>query len=141
MSSVAESLGSLAVESRTEESVAVLAVDGGEGGHGGHVTYRDVAKRLNFSGTLNASEELGAANRGFEMRGQGTLNAAPFTLLVTGGPLLNIDRTRPYPFNADIRAGQTYVTARGAVPKPFDLGQFHMAATARGPAQPDPPLP
>ena len=99
----------------------------------GHVSYHDVQKRLNFTGTLNASEQLGAQNRGFEMRGQGTLNAQPFTVLVTGGPLLNIDRTKPYPFNADIRAGQTYVTAQGAVSKPFDMGQFYMNATARGP--------
>ena len=101
--------------------------------NGGHVTYRDEQRRLNFTGTLNASEELGAPNRGFEMRGQGALNAQPFTLVVTGGPLLNIDRAKPYPFDAEIRAGQTYVTARGAVPRPFDLGQFHMDATARGP--------
>ena len=52
---------------------------------------------------------------------------------MTGGPLLNIDRDKPYPFDADIRAGDTYVTAHGAVPKPFDLGQFYMNATARGP--------
>ncbi|HKR87511.1 MAG TPA: AsmA family protein [Phenylobacterium sp.] len=100
---------------------------------GGHVIYRDVDKKLNFTGTLNASEEFGAQNRGFEMRGQGTLNAQPFTLLVTGGPLLNIDRAKPYPFDANIRAGETYVTARGEVPRPFDLGHFYMNSTARGP--------
>jgi uncharacterized protein involved in outer membrane biogenesis len=99
----------------------------------GHVTLHDTRRRLNFVGTLNASEQLGAHNRGFEMRGQGSLNEAPFTLLVTGGPLLNIDRNKPYPFDAEMRAGQTYVTAKGAVPKPFDLGQFHLNATARGP--------
>ena len=99
----------------------------------GHVSYHDAQRRLTFTGVLNASEQSGAQNHGFEMRGQGSLNAQPFTLLVTGGPLLNIDRTKPYPFDADIRAGQTYVTARGAVPKPFDLGQFYMNTTARGP--------
>ena len=99
----------------------------------GRLSLRDAQHRLNFTGTLNASEQLGAKNRGFEMRGQGTLNAQPFLLQVTGGPLLNIDRAKPYPFNAYIRAGETYVTAQGAVPKPFDLGQFHMNATARGP--------
>ena len=98
----------------------------------GHLTLQDAKRRLNFAGTLNASEKLGAENRGFEMRGQGQLNAQPFTLLVTGGPLLNIDRTKPYPFDAEIRAGETYVTARGAAPKPFDFGQFYMNATARG---------
>jgi uncharacterized protein involved in outer membrane biogenesis len=99
----------------------------------GRLTFHDVERKLSFNGTLNASEQLRGQNRGFEMRGQGSLNAEPFTLSVTGGPLLNIDRAKPYPFDADIRAGQTYITARGAVPKPFDLGQFYMATTARGP--------
>jgi uncharacterized protein involved in outer membrane biogenesis len=99
----------------------------------GHLTYRDQQRGLSFSGTLNASEERGVKSRGFEMHGDGTINAQPFTLQVTGGPLLNIDRSKPYPFNADIRAGDTYVTARGAVPKPFDFGHFSMNTTARGP--------
>jgi uncharacterized protein involved in outer membrane biogenesis len=99
----------------------------------GHVDYSDVKRRLKFTGTLNASEELGRKIRGFEMRGQGDLNAQPFTLRVTGGPLLNINKATPYPFDVYMRAGETVVTARGAVPKPFDLAQFHMDATARGP--------
>lgn len=99
----------------------------------GRLTYHDVQRKLNFTGTLNAAEQLGGANRGFELRGKGALNREPFTLLVTGGPLLNIDRNKPYPFDAEIRAGETVVTAKGAVPRPFDLGKFHMDATARGP--------
>ena len=99
----------------------------------GHLNLRDDDRKLTFTGTVDAKERLGAANRGFQMTGDGTLNAQPFHLAVTGGPLLNIDRSRPYPFDADIRAGQTYVTARGAVPRPFDLGQFYMDTTARGP--------
>ena len=100
---------------------------------GGKLDYRDDNRKLTFTGTIDAKEQLGARNRGFEMVGQGSLNAQPFHLQVTGGPLLNIDRDRPYPFDADIRAGATHVTAQGAVPKPFDLGQFYMNTTARGP--------
>jgi uncharacterized protein involved in outer membrane biogenesis len=100
---------------------------------GGHVDYRDDDRKLTFTGTIDARERLGVQDRGFQMDGRGALNAQPFTLQVTGGPLLSIDRAKPYPFDADIRAGQTYVTARGAVPKPFDLAHFYMDATARGP--------
>jgi uncharacterized protein involved in outer membrane biogenesis len=99
----------------------------------GRLDYADVERKLRFTGVLNASERLGAENHGFNLRGQGSLNAQPFTLAVTGGPLLNIDKARPYPFNADIRAGQTVVTAQGAVPKPFDFARFYMNTTARGP--------
>jgi AsmA family protein len=100
---------------------------------GGQLTFRDDQRKLSFSGTVEAKEQLGQANRGFQMDGHGTLNAQPFNLQVTGGPLLNIDRSKPYPFDADIHAGQTYVTAKGAVPKPFDLSQFYMEVSGRGP--------
>jgi uncharacterized protein involved in outer membrane biogenesis len=99
----------------------------------GNLVFNDVKRNLRFTGTINAREKLGAENRGFAMVGTGSLNRQPFHLQVTGGPLLNIDRNKPYPFDADLRAGETYVTARGAVPKPFDLARFHMNVTARGP--------
>lgn len=99
----------------------------------GVLNVRDDVRKLTFNGTIAAHEHLGRAGHGFEMNGQGALNRQPFTLQVTGGPLLNIDRTKPYPFDAEIRAGQTYVTAKGAVPKPFDFGAFYMNTTARGP--------
>jgi uncharacterized protein involved in outer membrane biogenesis len=99
----------------------------------GDLKIQDDIRKLTFTGSINAHEQQGGQTHGFEMSGQGALNAQPFTLQVTGGPLLNIDRNKPYPFDADIRAGQTYVTAKGAVPKPFDLGHFYMDATSRGP--------
>ncbi|MBS0334336.1 MAG: AsmA family protein [Proteobacteria bacterium] len=99
----------------------------------GHIVFRDDGKKLDFTGTVEAREQLGEANRGFRMTGQGSLNAQPFRLAVTGGPLLNIDRDKPYPFDADITAGATHVTAQGAVPKPFDLANFWMNVTGKGP--------
>jgi uncharacterized protein involved in outer membrane biogenesis len=99
----------------------------------GKLTFADAKRNLHFSGTVNAAEKLGADNRGFELTGVGSLNRQAFDLAVTGGPLLNIDRDKPYPFNADLRAGATYLTARGAVLKPFDLGHFYMVTSVRGP--------
>jgi uncharacterized protein involved in outer membrane biogenesis len=99
----------------------------------GRLKYLDAQRDVRFEGTINARERLGDRNRGFELAGRGTINGAPFRAEVVGGPLLNIERDKPYPFNADIRAGQTYITARGAVPKPFDLGRFYVDTTARGP--------
>jgi uncharacterized protein involved in outer membrane biogenesis len=101
--------------------------------NGGAIDYRDLERKLSFTGTLSATELSDAANKGFEMVGKGLFNAQPFKLQITGGPLLNIDRNKPYPFDADIRAGDTYITAQGAVPKPFDLAQFYVNLTGRGP--------
>jgi uncharacterized protein involved in outer membrane biogenesis len=99
----------------------------------GQLAYNDVQRKLAFSGVINAREVTGAQNRGFELTGKGALNRQPFLMAVTGGPLLNIERNKPYPFDADIRAGETRITAEGSVLKPFDLGQLAMNLTARGP--------
>lgn len=99
----------------------------------GQLHYADARRALTFDGTINAREKLGDRSRGFELTGKGALNRQPFLMRVTGGPLLNIERDKPYPFDADISAGATHVTARGAIPKPFDLSQFQMDANARGP--------
>ncbi|MDP3174812.1 MAG: AsmA family protein [Phenylobacterium sp.] len=99
----------------------------------GQLAYEDRKRKLTFNGVLNATEKMGATQRGFAMSGKGGLNGEPFLLQVDGGPLLNIDRSKPYPFDADLRAGPTRVTARGSITKPFDFGRFQMNLTARGP--------
>ncbi|MCC7267385.1 MAG: AsmA family protein, partial [Caulobacteraceae bacterium] len=90
----------------------------------GRLQVTDHKRGLVFSGTVAASEERGARRQGFRMVGQGALNRAPFFLRVTGGPLVNVRRDRPYPFDADVRAGATRIAAKGAAPRPFDLGRF-----------------
>ena len=41
----------------------------------------------------------------FALIGEGEINNRPFTLELTGAPLLNVRRDRPYAFHADVRAG------------------------------------
>jgi AsmA family protein len=102
----------------------------------GVLTVRDVRRDFTFNGRINAREDMGG-ERGFELTGTGTLNRAPFRALVTGGPLINIEPEKTYPFYADVRSGATHVTATGGVPRPFDLGQFYMNLTATGPDMAD----
>lgn len=102
----------------------------------GVLKLRDERRDFTFDGRVNAREDLGG-ERGFELSGTGTMNRAPFRALVTGGPLINIESDKTYPFDADIRSGATHVTAKGGIPRPFDLGQFHMDLTATGPDMAD----
>lgn len=99
----------------------------------GRLDIADSKRGLVFAGTVAASEERGAANQGFRLAGQGSLNRNPFFLRVSGGPLINVRANEPYPFDADVRAGATRVTAKGAVPKPFDLGNVWANLTLSGP--------
>ena len=98
----------------------------------GQLRYDDRQRDLTFSGSIAAREEAGG-HQGFQLAGDGRLNGEAFRLRVGGGPLINIDPGDPYPFDADVRAGATRVTAKGALPKPFDLGRFHLELTAAGP--------
>lgn len=98
----------------------------------GHLKFSDAKRKLALDATVNATERLGAANRGFLLAGRGAINSEPFEIRVTGGPLLNIDPDKAYPFDADVRAGATRITAKGAIPKPFDLSRFQANFSARG---------
>ena len=99
----------------------------------GKLTARDAPRKLSFAGTINANEKQhNAYAHGFELTGKGELNRNPFVMDVTGGPLLNVQPDRPYPFDAVITAGATKVTAKGQVPKPFDLGALNAAVSVEG---------
>ncbi|MDO8900295.1 MAG: AsmA family protein, partial [Phenylobacterium sp.] len=98
----------------------------------GQLEMVDERRGLRFSGGVEAREDRGG-DAGFTLSGDGELNGEVFRLRVSGGPLINVNPDEPYPFDADIRAGPTHVTAKGALPEPFDLGRFGLDLTAEGP--------
>jgi len=101
--------------------------------HDGVLNITDQIRRLSFSGTLNANETAsGASATGFRLTGDGKLNAKPFAMRITGGPLLDVRPDRPYPFDATVSAGDTQLTAKGVIPHPFNLGEAQAALSIRG---------
>jgi hypothetical protein len=98
----------------------------------GHLTLIDKKRGLTVVGTMYSSES-GGGRGAFHLVGQGTINRNPFLVTVTGGSLMNVRRDRPYPFDADIRAGETRLIAHGELPKPFDFGQIRSGLTVQGP--------
>lgn len=99
----------------------------------GQLRYEDQQRDVFFLGSVSSNEHATTDGRGkFVLEGKGQLNRAPFTALVTGGPLLNISPNRPYPFDAQIDAGSTHVTAKGDITKPFDLGRFETQVSVSG---------
>ena len=99
----------------------------------GQLRYADQQRDIFFLGTVSSNEHASSDGRGkFVLEGKGQLNRAPFTAMVTGGPLLNISPNRPYPFDARVDAGSTHVTAKGDITKPFDLGRFETQVSVSG---------
>jgi uncharacterized protein involved in outer membrane biogenesis len=102
----------------------------------GQLTMKDVHRNLYLTGTVNAAEQAPTARsgrQGFELIGKGTINKDPFLLLATGGPLVHVERNKPYPFHLDVRAGRTHILADGQLNKPFNLGDMDAGLTVNGP--------
>ncbi len=101
--------------------------------NGGKVRLNDVQRRLHFTGTVTTAEDAGGYSaQAFHLDGKGALNNAPFVARVLGGPLVHVERDRPYPFDMDVHAGATHIVAHGSVTKPFDLGRLQTAVTVTG---------
>ena len=100
---------------------------------GGRVSLVDARRRLRFTGQFSSDEQLGGSDRGrFDLTGQGAANGAAFAARIVGGPLIDVDPDKPYPFQADIHAGATHAVAQGTIPHPFDLGVFEATGRIRG---------
>lgn len=98
----------------------------------GKLRFDDRQRGALFVGTVSAQERAGDRGGRFVLEGNGTLNNSAFVAEVSGGPLLNISPSRPYPFDAQVRAGATRIVAHGQVTKPFDLGRFETQLTVSG---------
>ncbi|MBX7250216.1 MAG: AsmA family protein [Caulobacteraceae bacterium] len=99
----------------------------------GRIDYLDVARHIDMHASINSHESAGGRDAGFRLEGRGTLNRNPLRLTVTGGPLINVRRDRPYRFRADLRGGATTLLADGQITRPFDLGHFTANLTLAGP--------
>jgi uncharacterized protein involved in outer membrane biogenesis len=97
----------------------------------GHVRLVDKKRDLIVVGTMQSSQTAGGQGA-FHLVGKGSINRDPFLVTITGASLINVRHDRPYPFNADIRAGDTHVLAHGELPKPFDFGQMRADLTVSG---------
>ena len=97
----------------------------------GHLNYVDKKRGLVIVATMQSSETTGGQGT-FHLDGKGSINRDPFLVTVTGASLMNVRHDRPYPFSADIRAGDTHVIAKGELPRPFDFGQIRTALDVSG---------
>jgi uncharacterized protein involved in outer membrane biogenesis len=111
------STGTGAVPSRTAQVVKARAMSQGASPSG--------AKQ-------QASRVAANTGTGFKLLGKGELNDKPFTLRVSGGPLIWAETHKPYPFDVRMIASDIRFSARGVVPHPFDLGHLDMALSLSG---------
>lgn len=99
----------------------------------GKLKITDEKRKLVFTGVITSSEQQGNRSvQAFKLVGDGTLNGEPFQMNIAGGPLLNVDPDKPYPFSATVSAGSTKATANGSIHRPFDLSYFDTTLAVSG---------
>jgi uncharacterized protein involved in outer membrane biogenesis len=99
----------------------------------GHLEIDDQIRKLKFLGTISSEEQAGKpGSNAFQLTGDGTLNGNKFVADVHGGPLINVDESKPYAFAADITAGDTHAVIDGSVTHPFNLDQFNATIAFTG---------
>jgi uncharacterized protein involved in outer membrane biogenesis len=103
----------------------------------GHLAIDDRVRRMTFQGGFASNEQAGAGDRAFALTGEGLLNSNKFLADVHGGPLVNIDVSKPYHLTANLSAGATHVAIDGVLPRPFHLGQFQATTEFSGPTMSD----
>lgn len=100
----------------------------------GQIEFNDAGRNLRLTGTVNTSEHTVGPDKGsFSLDSEGTINSEPFTLKITGAPLLRVTPDTPYPFKADMRSRSTHATADAVIDRPFDLGHLGGRLTLSGP--------
>jgi len=103
----------------------------------GHVRIDDDVRKLHFTGTVNSEENAGGGRSAFTLTGDGTLNKNKFVADVSGGPLINVDASKPYTFKADVAAGKTHAIVSGAITEPFHFDRFTASVNVSGPTLSD----
>ncbi len=99
----------------------------------GQLHVVDQIRKLTFSGSLVAGEHTGKPNpEAFKIRSSGTLNAKPFRLDADGGPLFNLEPSKPYSFSARISASDIDLEAHVTVLKPFNLRDLEVRFLVSG---------
>lgn len=100
----------------------------------GKLSLDEQRRGMTLEAAVTAREALSPddGQSGFLLDGRGTLNGAPLTVRVEGGPFLNIRRDRPYRFEAEVNGARSRLVADGAITRPFDLGRFQATLSLQG---------
>jgi len=97
----------------------------------GRISLDEQGRKIRLEATVDAREGSDG-EAGFRLEGEGTINDTPLTVLIRGGPFLNVRRDRPYAFHGEVNGAGTRMVADGSIARPFDLGQFTAALSLRG---------
>jgi AsmA family protein len=98
----------------------------------GTLSVVDRVRKLTFDGHVSVVETANAADsHALKVHGSGKLNGKPFQLTLDGEPLIGVQPSKPYAFEATITAADIKLSAHASIARPFDLAalraSFHVS--------------
>ena len=97
-----------------------------------HVILDDEHRHLKFEGTVSA-EGSSASDAALRIRGEGQLNGRAASFEITGDALAGASHELPYHFSFTERSGDSQLSGKGLLPRPFDFDLIDTAFDASGP--------
>ncbi len=95
--------------------------------------YEDQLRSLRLTGTVSADQRAaGGGPVWTRLTGNGEANGKPFALTAIGQPLLGVTPDKPYVLTAAVREGDTRLSGRVTIARPFDLGSLEADFSASG---------
>jgi uncharacterized protein involved in outer membrane biogenesis len=99
----------------------------------GTLTAVDRVRKLTFNGQVSVTETQNLAdNHALKLRGSGKLNGKPFQLSLDGEPLIGVQPSKPYGFEAAVTAADIKLSAHATIPHPFDLAALQATFRVSG---------
>jgi uncharacterized protein involved in outer membrane biogenesis len=101
----------------------------------GKLSAVDQIRKLKFQGQVSVQEKREDATReetALNLRGTGVLNGKPFDLKLGGGPLIDVDPSKPYSFDTAVTAADIKLTAHTDIAHPFDLASVRSKFEIKG---------
>jgi len=100
----------------------------------GTLTARDRIRKLTFEGRVSVEENRNTSdNHALKLRGSGTLNGKPFEVNLNGEPLIGVQPSQPYAFEAAVAAADIKLNTHVTISRPFDLAalqaKFHLSGS------------
>jgi AsmA family protein len=100
---------------------------------GGKLTARDAIRKMQFKGEISIAERSSQpGGSALNLHGSGLLNGKPFDLRVQGGPLVEVNPSKPYDFDAELHAADIILNAHTEIKHPFDFGGVNSKIHLRG---------
>jgi uncharacterized protein involved in outer membrane biogenesis len=101
----------------------------------GKLSAADQVRKLKFQGQISVQEkrqEASGDETALNLRGNGVLNGKPFDLKIGGGPLIDVDPSKPYSFDMSVTAADIKLNAHTDIAHPFDLASVRSKFEIKG---------